>query len=169
MVVLVVDDDDFFRDILSQSLNLYGLSEVPEAENSKVALEKVQQKSHPFECILMDIQMPDLTGIEVCRRIKSVESYANDPIVMISSISDDSQKKEAFEAGARSFIAKPFEIVDIGARVKQVTQKPANNLREAKLVAREKTRPWRQSPALKTWRRDEEHSKQITPKQPTIR
>lgn len=139
MTVLIVDDDESVRDILAQALNLYGLTDIVQAQNGGDALEKIQQASHPFRCILMDIQMPGLTGVEVCRHIRTLSSHANVPIIMISSISDDSRKEEAFEAGACGFIAKPFEVVDVGLRVKEIRSQRAAKCSKTKISAGQKT------------------------------
>jgi len=135
MTVLIVDDDESVREILAQALNLHGFTDIVQAQNGTDALEKIQQASHPFRCILMDIQMPGLTGIEVCRHIRTLSSHANVPIIMISSISDDGQKAEAFEAGACSFIAKPFEVVDVGLRIKEIRSQRATKYSEPKISA----------------------------------
>ncbi len=79
------------------------------------ALELIEQK--PFDLILLDIMMPDMDGIEVCRRIKQREEYREIPIIFITARTDIDSVSQAFDAGGVDYILKPFNPRELMARV----------------------------------------------------
>jgi diguanylate cyclase (GGDEF)-like protein len=71
-----------------------------------------------IDLILMDILMPDIRGIDACRKIKSDESLKDIPIILMTASSDDQHLEEAFDAGAMDYIEKPFKKVELLARIR---------------------------------------------------
>jgi class 3 adenylate cyclase len=112
--VLVVDDNKTNIDILVDALhNEY---EVSVAMDGKSALQIVN--TNPPDLILLDIMMPDIDGYEVCRRIKGEPKTSGIPIIFITSMSEIQNKTKGLELGAVDYITKPFESMDVKARVK---------------------------------------------------
>ena len=111
--VLLVDDTKSNINFLLQALkNDYKLSVALSGER---ALKFVQ--STPPDLILLDIMMPGMDGYEVCRQIKN-DPYTRDiPIIFLSAMSDVENKTDGFKVGAVDYITKPFEILEVKARI----------------------------------------------------
>ena len=112
--VLVVDDTEANIDILVESLD--SEYEVSVAMDGESALETVNDD--PPDLILLDIMMPGIDGYEVCRRIISEPKTACIPIIFITAMSEIQNKTKGFELGAVDYITKPFEAMEVKARVK---------------------------------------------------
>ena len=113
--VLVVDDEPSLREMIQTSLKEDGWS-VEVSENGKQALEKISQS--PFHIVLSDIQMPEMTGIELLEATKKVHSHI-EFVIMTSNATLDTAIK-ALKAGAYDYLHKPFE--DISVVPKKMTQ-----------------------------------------------
>ncbi|MFH1136833.1 MAG: SpoIIE family protein phosphatase [Pseudomonadota bacterium] len=112
--VLVVDDVKGNINLLVEALkNDYKLGF---ALNGEAALKYVRAQSP--DIILLDIMMPGLDGYEVCRRLKADPATKEIPVLFITSMDEVENKAAGFEAGAVDYITKPFEIVEVKARVK---------------------------------------------------
>ncbi len=103
-VVLVVDDDEFQTKLLARILSDENFTPIV-ATCGTEALGMLHKREP--DLILMDFQLPDLDGVEVTRRLKSVERFAGIPVVMITGQSDKSVVVESLKAGASDFIVKP--------------------------------------------------------------
>ena len=110
--ILIVDDDENIRNLLSIYLENEGFNTI-KAENAKEALEILAEKE--IELILLDIMMPQIDGIDACMRIRKDK---NMPIIMISAKSEDMDKIHGLTAGADDYITKPFNPLELIARVK---------------------------------------------------
>ncbi|SHH35557.1 DNA-binding response regulator, OmpR family, contains REC and winged-helix (wHTH) domain [Clostridium collagenovorans DSM 3089] len=110
--ILIVDDDENIRNLLSIYLENEGFKTI-KAESAKRAIEFIEEKD--IELILLDIMMPELDGIEACMRIRKEN---NMPIIMISAKSEDMDKIHGLTAGADDYITKPFNPLELIARVK---------------------------------------------------
>jgi len=113
--ILVVDDDKNVVQIIAVNLHYEGM-EVIEAYNGAEALAKVET-ARP-DLILLDIMMPDLDGIEVCRRLKQDASTADIPIIMLTAKTMDEDMLAGWEAGADDYLTKPFNPLGLTQRVK---------------------------------------------------
>lgn len=112
--ILVVDDTPANLNVLSSILTQQGYKVRP-ANSGELALMVVQHAAP--DLILLDIQMPGLDGLEVCKRLKEQDQTRNIPIIFISALDDVLDKVEAFEAGGADYITKPFQILEVLARV----------------------------------------------------
>jgi class 3 adenylate cyclase len=112
--ILVVDDAEANIDILVEALD--SEYKVCVAMNGKNALEALDTVVP--DLILLDIMMPGMDGYEVCRRIKSEKKTAGIPIIFITSMNEVLNKTMGFELGAVDYITKPFEVMEVKARVK---------------------------------------------------
>jgi len=106
MKFLSVDDSSTMRKIISLALTGAGHT-VDEAENGLLALEKL--KKGPVDCILLDINMPEMNGIEFLKARKSDAAIAGIPVFVLTTQDEDALKKEALSLGAKGFIVKPFQ------------------------------------------------------------
>jgi DNA-binding response OmpR family regulator len=113
--VLVVDDDRNIREVLHNYFTLKGY-EVLLAANGEQAL-KLAQCEIP-KAILLDINMPGIDGMEICRRLRADEKTRLIPIVLITAYG--ATKAEASDAGADDIIYKPFDMRDLSIRLKSV-------------------------------------------------
>ena len=112
--VLVVDDTEANIDILVAALD--SEYEVSVAMDGESALEIVN--TDPPDLILLDIMMPGIDGYEVCRRLKSEPKTSGIPIIFITAMSEIENKTKGLELGAVDYITKPFEAMEVKARVK---------------------------------------------------
>ena len=112
--VLVVDDTEANIDILVDALD--SEYEVSVAMDGESALETVN--ADPPDLILLDIMMPGIDGYEVCRRIKGEPRTSGIPIIFITAMSEIENKTRGLELGAVDYITKPFESMEVKARVK---------------------------------------------------
>tara|TARA_R110002074_G_scaffold3129_3_gene16941 strand:+ start:355 stop:1452 length:1098 start_codon:yes stop_codon:yes gene_type:complete len=118
MKILTVDDDQFALDILVAALKGADYQDVITASSADRALEKLMFEQEPFDCILLDIRMPKIDGIELCRMIRSMPSYGSTPIIMISALTDQHNIDKAMAAGATDYVTKPFKGLELGARLR---------------------------------------------------
>ena len=108
--VLVIDDEPQIRRFIGAGLELYGYS-VREAENGSAGLNAVAH-ARP-DLIILDLGLPDMSGIEVLRTIRS---WSNVPIIVLSVQADEEQKVHLLRSGADDYMAKPFGIAELAAR-----------------------------------------------------
>lgn len=113
-LILVVDDNEMNRDMLSRRLKRQDY-EVIVAEDGEQALSMV--KEHPFDLVLLDIMMPNISGYEVLERLKQDDETRHIPIIMISAVDDLDSVVRCIELGAEDYLFKPFNPVLLKARV----------------------------------------------------
>ncbi len=123
--LLVVDDQSTSRIYLSGLLRAVGY-QVSEAPNGQEALEAIDH-IRP-DLVLLDVMMPDVNGFEVCERIKQNDQTRLIPVVLITSLKDKDSLVKGINAGADDFLSKPFDQVEMLARVRSlVHQKHLND------------------------------------------
>ena len=112
--VLIVDDKPDNLRLLSAMLTDEQY-EVRRAINGSTALMGV--KAAPPDLILLDINMPDMSGYEVCQRLKQDESTQDIPVIFLSALGEAIDKIQAFQVGGIDYITKPFEVIEVLARI----------------------------------------------------
>ena len=117
--VLVVDDEKLIVKGIRFSLEQDGM-EVPCAYDGEEALRLAQENK--FDMILLDIMLPKMDGFEVCQAIRE---FSNMPIVMLTAKGDDMDKILGLEYGADDYITKPFNILEVKARIKAIMRRTA--------------------------------------------
>jgi len=112
--VVIVDDNPNNLRVLSNILEQQGFKVRP-ALNGEMALRSITMA--PPELVLLDIRMPEMDGFEVCRRLKLDERTRDVPVIFISALNETEDKISAFRAGGVDYIAKPFQMEEVMARV----------------------------------------------------
>lgn len=113
--ILIVDDNEMNRDMLSRRLRRLGY-EVELAENGWDALEMLR-KNTKFNLVLLDVMMPRMNGYEVLQTIKQDAELHHLPVIMISAVDDLDSVVQCIEMGAEDYLFKPFNPVLLKARV----------------------------------------------------
>ncbi len=122
--VLIVDDHPSSRMTAVALLSMEGY-EVLEADSGPVALESVIT-SNP-DLILLDVMMPGMDGFEVCRRLKQDEQTRLTPVVFVTALDDRRARLKGIEAGGDDFLTKPFDQLELSARVKSLIRQKRLN------------------------------------------
>lgn len=112
--ILVVDDEAAVRRVLAKMLRAEGF-EVIEAENGRRALTVLS--SVVVDTVLLDVMMPEMSGLELCRRIRENDATVHTPVVFVTAAIDREFRREARAAGADDFLSKPFDEIELLARV----------------------------------------------------
>ena len=115
MRVLVVDDSRTLRKFLIRELNQAGITRIDEATNGLEAVELLKLQS--FDLMLLDMEMPELDGLDVLKIIKADSALSYLPIIVISGAEDFAKTVECIQIGAEDYLPKPFDPVLLKARV----------------------------------------------------
>ncbi len=113
--VLLVEDEPAQREVLAYNLEAEGFR-VTSADNGEDALLLVDEENP--DIIVLDWMMPNLSGIEVCRRLKMRPETRSVPIIMLSARSEEVDRVRGLETGADDYVVKPYSIVELMARVR---------------------------------------------------
>lgn len=124
--VLVVDDEKLIVKGLKFSLEQDDM-EVDVAYDGGEAFEKI--KNNNYDIVLLDIMLPVYTGIEVCQLVRE---FSNVPIIMLTAKGDDMDKIMGLEYGADDYITKPFNILEVKARIKAILRRSGRNTEPVK-------------------------------------
>ncbi len=113
--ILVVDDEPQIRRVMRTTLTANGY-EVSDARSGDEALEKLSEER--FDLILLDVNMPGVSGLETCRTIRSGRSVSDVAIIMLTVRNAERDKVEALDAGADDYVVKPFSTPELLARIR---------------------------------------------------
>lgn len=130
--VLIVDDVKANVDILVQAL--HGDYKLSVALGGQQALDAIGRC--PPDLVLLDIVMPDIDGYEICRRLRATEASRELPVMFLSSLEDVNDKAHGFEVGGNDYLTKPFEVLEVKARVRSLLK--AKSYAEAVKAAAER-------------------------------
>ena len=122
--VLVVDDEKLIVKGIRFSLEQDGM-DVDCAYDGEEALEMAQEKK--YDIILLDLMLPKMDGFEVCQQIRE---FSNVPMVMLTAKGEDMDKILGLEYGADDYITKPFNILEVKARIKAIMRRAGSNQEE---------------------------------------
>ncbi|WP_299872150.1 response regulator [uncultured Sulfitobacter sp.] len=118
MRLLAVDDDPLILDLLPVVFKQADFPQITVASSGMDALNILSDPDAQFDCLLLDIEMPGMTGVELCSRIRALPQYRDTPILMLTSVTDRGIIERAFAAGANDYINKPFDVKEITTRVR---------------------------------------------------
>jgi DNA-binding response OmpR family regulator len=116
--ILVIEDDSDIRELVS--MNLRDLNfDVESAADGELGYQLASEGS--FDLIVLDLMLPGLNGLEVCRRLRGNENFT--PILMLTSLNSETDRVVGLEMGADDYLVKPFSIRELQARVKAMLRR----------------------------------------------
>ena len=119
--ILIVDDVRTNVDVLVEALRSdYKLSVALNGESALRSIEKT-----PPDLVLLDIMMPGLDGYEVCRRLRASAVAREIPVMFLSALEEVKNKADGFEVGGNDYLVKPFEVLEVKARVRSLLKAKA--------------------------------------------
>lgn len=119
-LILVVEDETDIRQVLSYNLAQAG-HKVLTAERGSVALELAQKD--PPDLVLLDLMLPDTSGLDVCRRLKGDPALKQVPVIMLTARSEEIDRVVGFELGADDYVVKPFSVRELVLRIQAVLRR----------------------------------------------
>jgi two-component system, OmpR family, response regulator MprA len=121
MKILVVDDERAVRESLRRALELEGY-EIELAADGNEALDRLESESEP-DAVILDVLMPDVDGLEVCRRLRSAGDRT--PVLMLTARDAIDDRVAGLDAGADDYLVKPFALDELNARVRALLRRAA--------------------------------------------
>lgn len=141
MSILIVDDSSDFRNLVYGMLSQEGFNHIQTASTGMDAIKaltipELRNEKNPVEVVLLDISLPEMDGIETCRRIRLVDELKDLPILIVTVRDKLRHLSKAFEVGATDFISKPVERVELLARVKSAlrSKRQMDRYKEQKII-----------------------------------
>lgn len=125
MKILIVDDEEPIRELIKYNVEKQEY-ETFLASNGQQALELCRTK-HP-DLIVLDLMLPDMSGLDICRIIRNDESIKNTPIIMVTAKTEDSDIVTGLELGADDYVTKPFSPKVLVARIQSVLRRKSNSI-----------------------------------------
>ncbi|MFC4142861.1 two-component regulator propeller domain-containing protein [Pedobacter mendelii] len=130
-ILLLVEDNDDFRFYLKDNLNEY--YQIFEASNGKEGWQKVLSV-HP-DLVVSDVSMPEMNGIDLCRKIKGDQRTANTPVILLTALTGEEMQISGLETGANDYLMKPFNFEILLFKIKnQLTQLKSSEIKFKKQV-----------------------------------
>jgi two-component system chemotaxis response regulator CheY len=120
--VLVVDDSKVMRDMITACLRPLSEIAITHAGSGVEAIEQLSMR--PFSLVVLDLNMPDIGGLEVVEFIRAQDRLRALPILIVTTRGDDSSRENILKAGATQFLAKPFSPERILAEVRGLLEQP---------------------------------------------
>lgn len=120
--VLVVDDEPDLVELVAYNLKREGY-EVASSADGEEALEKI--RTQRFDLVVLDLMLPGIQGLELCRAVKADPRTASLPVIMLTAKSEEADRVTGLETGADDYVAKPFSPRELAARVRAVLRRAA--------------------------------------------
>jgi len=118
--ILIVDDDPDIVRLLKYNLEQAGY-ETETVDTGRAALQAIQKR--PPDLVVLDVMLPDVDGLEVCRSIRQLEAAYRTPILMLTARGEEIDRVVGFELGADDYVAKPFSPRELVLRVKSILRR----------------------------------------------
>ncbi|MBI5034342.1 MAG: response regulator transcription factor [Chloroflexi bacterium] len=118
--ILVIDDENLIRLIVRRTLEQHGYDVVLAANGSEGLM--IANTSSP-DAILLDVNLPDLDGFQVCTELRSTRTTSRIPVIMMTAADEPEDRAHGFNNGADDYITKPFECDELLARIKAQLRK----------------------------------------------
>ena len=120
-LILIIEDEQELAATLSYALQRDGYT-TRLAESGREALEAVEREPLP-DLIMLDLMLPDMSGTEICRRIRSSEKVRHIPVIMVTAKGEEIDRVVGFEVGADDYVVKPFSVREMLLRVRAVLRR----------------------------------------------
>lgn len=117
--ILIAEDERDIRELLKFTLQFAGHT-ITEAANGAEAVDLATAKTP--DLIMTDVRMPRMTGYELCRTLKKIDSVKDIPVIILTARGQDEEVAEGIEAGAIDYITKPFGAVELTERIAEILQ-----------------------------------------------
>ena len=117
ILILIVEDDAPMRNLLSTTLKTHDYRYIIASTGKNAIMEA---SSRNPDIVLLDLGLPDMDGIEI---IKTIRTWSNMPIIVISARSEDTDKIEALDCGADDYLTKPFSVEELLARIRVIQRR----------------------------------------------
>jgi two-component system phosphate regulon response regulator PhoB len=135
-LILVVEDEPALATLLRYNLEKEGFS-VAEAHDGEEALLQLSERTP--DAVLLDWMLPQVSGLEICRRIRRTPQWRSLPVIMLTAKGEEADRVRGLEGGADDYVVKPFGVTELVARLKAVLRRArptagAETLRYADLV-----------------------------------
>jgi two-component system, OmpR family, phosphate regulon response regulator PhoB len=111
---MIVDDDPDIRDVVAAMLEAVGLVTAP-VGSAEDALQRV--RTEPYDLLVLDWNLPKMTGIDLCRLLRKEPALAAMPILFLTANASSQDMVDAFASGADDYVVKPFRAPELGARI----------------------------------------------------
>lgn len=121
-LIMLVDDEPNLRDLLRQMLEMGGFA-VVEAEDGLEALEKLEDNTP--DVMILDVMMPNLDGVSLCKKLRAGTAFAKLPIIMLSGKTQYRAVQEGLAAGANQYLCKPITIEELLQSVRALLPAPS--------------------------------------------
>ncbi len=129
--ILIIEDESDLAELVSFNLEKEGYRTLV-ASNGTAGLELLRQESP--DLILLDLMLPGLTGIEICKYLKGNARTAGIPVIMVTAKGEEIDRVVGFEVGAEDYIVKPFSLRELSLRIKAVLRRSATLESAGKLI-----------------------------------
>ncbi len=121
--ILIADDMMTMRKIVGKACKEIGFTDLTEAVDGTDAWQKVTEASPSFGLIISDWNMPNASGLDLLKRVRSDSRFGKTPFVLVTAESEQSQIVEAAKAGVSNYLIKPFTAASLREKLEQVHQK----------------------------------------------
>ena len=116
--IIAIDDSDIAQEFIRATLADIGFEDVTGYLDPHEALDAIRVGDAVADLILLDIMMPEMDGIELCARIRGIDAWSDVPIIMLTSRKNVDSLSQAFMAGANDYVTKPFDRIELQARMR---------------------------------------------------
>ena len=129
-LILIVEDEPDLVEVLRYSLEKEGYS-TRIGMSGQEALAQAEREPRP-DLVLLDLMLPDMSGTEICRRLRSDPRMSRTPIIMVTALDDEIDRIVGFELGADDYVTKPFSVRELLLRVRAVLRRGASDAAEVR-------------------------------------
>ncbi len=147
MRILIAEDDRAIREAVARALRLEGY-DATGAEDGAAALAAMHEAEVPFDLLVLDVMMPRLDGLGTCRALRAQGDHI--PILMLTARRETGDRVAGLDAGADDYLAKPFDLAELLARVRALLRRSRYEARDARPPERAR---WRSPTCASTRRR----------------
>ena len=131
--ILMAEDEENISDFVKRGLSGFGY-EVTVANDGMQAWQMLDNKGNDYDLILLDIRMPGLSGLEVCRRLRDKQGYSL-PVLMLTALDTTDDIVAGLHAGADDYLVKPFKFTELVARIEALMRRSSTNNQQSEMCS----------------------------------